>query len=61
MGVATEKLGTATSTLEPTQDLADSLHPASQTENQDEWIYPYPTDFKLTEKPIDEHRELEVR
>jgi hypothetical protein len=27
---------------------------------QDEWIYPHPTDFKLTEKPIDEIRELNV-
>ena len=27
---------------------------------QDEWIYPHPTEFKLTEKPIDEVRELKV-
>ena len=34
---------------------------ASSTDNvDDEWIYPHPTDFKLTEQPIDEVRELKV-
>ena len=28
--------------------------------SQEEWVYPHPTDFKLTEKPIDEVRELKV-
>ena len=50
-----------TATFVPQQDLADSLvpDPASQS-TAGEWVYPYPTDFKLTEKPIDEYRELEV-
>lgn len=48
--------------LEPTQVLADSLKPApANVETKDEWVYPYPTDFKLSEKPIDEHRDLKVR
>jgi heterodisulfide reductase subunit A-like polyferredoxin len=29
------------------------------TEEED-WVYPHPTDFKLTEAPIDEIRELKV-
>lgn len=59
--VLSEELGT--STLEPTQTLADSMKPTpqtQQTETEDEWVYPYPTNFKLSEKPIDEHRDLEV-
>ena len=27
---------------------------------EDDWVYPHPTDFKLTEAPIDEIRELKV-
>ena len=30
------------------------------TTEDDEWVYPHPTDFKLSEKPIDEVRELNV-
>ena len=26
----------------------------------DDWVYPYPTDFKIHEHPIDEVRELKV-
>lgn len=32
----------------------------SNTSLHDEWIYPHPTDFKLTEAPIDEIRKLHV-
>ncbi|THW94388.1 FAD/NAD(P)-binding domain-containing protein [Aureobasidium pullulans] len=28
--------------------------------SQDDWVYPYPTDFKIHEHPIDEIRELKV-
>lgn len=28
---------------------------------QDDWTYPYPTDFKIEEHPIDEIRPLKVR
>ena len=27
---------------------------------EEEWVYPHPTDFKLTDAPIDEVRELKV-
>lgn len=28
--------------------------------SQDDWVYPYPTDFKIHEHPLDEIRELKV-
>jgi hypothetical protein len=31
-----------------------------ETDKTDTWIYPHPTDFKLTERPIDAVRELNV-
>lgn len=47
--------------LEPTLAMADELRPAEKTEQkEEEWVYPYPTDFKLSEHPIDEPREIEV-
>ena len=33
--------------------------PSTNDQNED-WVYPHPTDFKLTEAPIDEVRELKV-
>lgn len=48
-------------TLEPEQALADSLKPVPEAEQKgEEWVYPYPTDFKISEHPIDEYRDLEV-
>ena len=55
--------GSEGATFEPVQDLADSMKPVPESvseETEEEWVYPYPTDFKLTEEPIDEYRDLEV-
>lgn len=46
----------------PTIDLVaqDDLPPAESLKNDDDWVYPYPTDFKIQERPIDEVRSLKV-
>ena len=38
---------------------ASSSSPITDDQDSD-WVYPHPTDFKLTEVPIDEIRELKV-
>lgn len=40
-------------------DSTNSSSPIAEDQDSD-WIYPHPTDFKLTEAPIDEIRELKV-
>lgn len=47
------------------QSIKDQIEPARQDENvglhiEPESTYPYPTDFKIREHPIDHHRELKV-
>ena len=46
----------------PTIDLvaAEDLPSAESLKNDDDWVYPFPTDFKIQEKPIDEVRQLKV-
>ena len=39
---------------------ADDLPPSESLKNDDDWAYPFPTDFKIQEKPIDEIRQLKV-
>jgi hypothetical protein len=39
---------------------ADDLPPAESLKNDDGWVYPYPTDFKIQEKSIDDIRQLKV-
>lgn len=39
---------------------AEDLPPAESLKNDDDWVYPFPTDFKIQEKPIDEVRQLKV-
>lgn len=39
---------------------AEDLPPTESLKNDDDWIYPFPTDFKIQEKPIDEIRQLRV-
>ena len=34
--------------------------PAAQKLDEDDWVYPFPTDFKIKEKAIDEIRPLKV-
>jgi hypothetical protein len=38
----------------------EDLPPAERLKNNDDWVYPFPTDFKIQEKPIDEVRSLKV-
>lgn len=39
---------------------AEDLPHAESLKNDDDWVYPFPTDFKIQEKPIDEVRQLKV-
>ena len=39
---------------------AEDLPTAESLKSDDDWIYPFPTDFKIQEKPIDEVRQLKV-
>jgi hypothetical protein len=39
---------------------AEDLPPAGSLKSDDDWVYPFPTDFKIQEKPIDEVRQLKV-
>jgi hypothetical protein len=38
----------------------DDLPPAESLKNDDDWVYPFPTDFKIQEKTIDDVRPLKV-
>ena len=38
----------------------DDLPPANPSKSDDDWVYPFPTDFKIQEYPIDEIRPLKV-
>ena len=49
----------------PSIDIESDSNWSSTTSNtvlteEEDWVYPHPTDFKLTEAPIDEVRELKV-
>lgn len=54
-----------TTSLEPVLEAADHIKPpptvkASDQKDEEEWVYPYPTSFKLSEHPIDAPREISV-
>ena len=38
----------------------DDLPPTDSLKSDDDWVYPFPTDFKIQEHPIDEIRPLKV-
>jgi hypothetical protein len=38
----------------------DDLPPKDSLKSDDDWVYPFPTDFKIQEHPIDEIRPLKV-
>jgi hypothetical protein len=38
----------------------DDLPPTESLKSDDDWVYPFPTDFKIQEHPIDEVRPLKV-
>lgn len=46
----------------PTIDLVaeEDLPPAQSLKTDDDWVYPWPTNFEIQEKPIDEVRQLRV-
>lgn len=46
----------------PTIDLVaeDDLPPAESLKTDEDWVYPWPTNFEILEKPIDEIRPLKV-
>jgi hypothetical protein len=46
----------------PVIDLAaeDDLPSTDSLKSDDDWVYPFPTDFKIQEHPIDEIRPLKV-
>lgn len=46
----------------PTIDLVaeEDLPPAEPPKSDDDWVYPWPTNFEIQEKPIDEVRSLKV-
>lgn len=46
--------------IETIQDSTKNTDPAGRHVSEDDWVYPYPTDFKLSEHPIDDIRKLKV-
>jgi hypothetical protein len=46
--------------VETIQDSTKNTDPAGRHVSEDDWVYPYPTDFKLSEHPIDDIRKLKV-
>ena len=57
--VPLQKYATVISEIENDSSTSSFSSKPDAVEN-DEWYYPHPTDFKLSEKPIDEVRELKV-
>jgi cation diffusion facilitator CzcD-associated flavoprotein CzcO len=60
-------MASGNSSLKRLQSIKDQLEPATLgqdiptlTEPTPESTYPYPTDFKIRERPVDHHRELKV-
>ena len=59
--VAVETLENGVPAIEIESDSTwDSNTPNTSLHEEDEWVYPHPTDFKLTDAPIDKVRELKV-
>lgn len=61
LAIPPEDKGTAKDVIitEIENDSTNSSSPVTDDQDGD-WVYPHPTDFKLTETPIDEIRELKV-
>ena len=57
-GGGDEKKPAIVEVLAPTDD--NTLPGAEEVEDDEEWGYPYPTDFKISERPIDDIRHLKV-
>lgn len=58
-GSHTDTKTTTSALIEPV-DATRAIHVEGLSTNNDEWVYPHPTDFKISEHPIDEVRSLKV-
>lgn len=47
--------------IETTQDVPQDVAEINKGVSEEDWVYPYPTNFVLSEHPIDDVRELKVR
>jgi hypothetical protein len=47
--------------VETTQDVLQDVVEINKDVSEEDWVYPYPTDFVLGNHPIDDVRELKVR
>jgi carbohydrate-binding DOMON domain-containing protein len=47
--------------VETTQDILQDVAEINKDVSEEDWVYPYPTNFVLSEHPIDDVRELKVR
>ncbi|KAH0287853.1 FAD/NAD(P)-binding domain-containing protein [Aureobasidium namibiae CBS 147.97] len=50
----------AVAVIETTQDLLQDVSTNNKDVPEEDWVYPYPTDFVLGDHPIDDVRELKV-
>lgn len=50
----------AVAVVETTPDLSKDAGVNNKGVSEEDWVYPYPTDFVLGEHPIDDIRELRV-
>ena len=46
--------------IETTQDIPQDAVEINKDVSEEDWVYPYPTDFVLSDHPIDDVRELKV-
>jgi acyl carrier protein phosphodiesterase len=47
--------------IETTQDIPQDFAELNKDVSEEDWVYPYPTNFVLGDHPIDDIRELKVR
>lgn len=50
----------AVAVVETTQDILQDHNANIKDVSEEDWVYPYPTDFVLGDHPIDDVRELKV-
>jgi len=50
----------AVAVVETTQDVLQDVSTNNKDVSEEDWVYPYPTDFVLGDHPIDDVRELKV-
>jgi hypothetical protein len=52
--------GPSVAVVETTQDELPHVVEINKDVSEEDWVYPYPTDFVLGDHPIDDVRELKV-